>query len=272
MRKAYFNSPIDEQRRTATRLLIANLSLPAFCYNYKIDRKVLIAVMSGAKPFSDSLWDEICTRTGYISSQDSDLKAMPRLRSDMGRLQILDEFLGDETIFQASTRLKIPSGMLYQYFTGTESLDPRQAMKLALILGLDENYFETAPMTRLHALQSITIQYAHRQPKKVVSEAISVFRIQKLRALVGHFDVSDFSEAFGLDGRRIYGVLVAGLRMGRPLCLQIQKALRLQKGFFDTPFSEHDIEEIQSVHNEMKQWPITKQLRASLSRARDFLP
>ena len=272
MKKVFYNSTTDEHRRDVTRSLIGDLSLPAFAYNFKIDRKILVSTMAGAKPFSDSLWEEICSKTGIAASGDDFYQSPLKLRTNMERMQLLDEYLGEQSVEEAATRLSIDPHLIFKYFTYTENLNARHAMKLAALLGLAENYFEVTAILAKKQPAPGAQGYRHRQPARRENRAITDQRAAKLRALIDDFNLNEFCRAFELDSRRVYGVINSGLRMDREMCTQISRSLHLKDDFFDTPITELDLKEIQSVHKEMEAWPLILQIRAIQKKAKGLKP
>jgi len=263
MKKVSHQSAIDEQRRQVTRLLMGDLSVPAFSYDFRIDRKTLIAVMAGSKPYTDKLWDEVCSKTGW---QSEGVQA-PRLRTNMERIHLLDAWLGSDSVEQAAARHRIDPSLIYRYFVRAANLNARHAMGLAVALQLPENYFEVTPISPDASIKQSTYAYSHRHPPGGVDKDVLKNRSEKLRALVGHFNIHQFCRAFKLESRLIHAVLIGGTQMSRGLCREVAQALSLQSDFFDQPISDHDRLEILSVQNEASLWPLIEQLRLMRQRA-----
>ncbi|MDT8924736.1 hypothetical protein RBE51_18240 [Pseudomonas taiwanensis] len=263
MKKAYNQSVVDEQRCKLTRLLIGDLSVPAFCYDFKLDRKVLIPVMAGSKPYTDRLWDEVCSKTGLPSEGSQ----VPKLRTNMERIHLLDEWLGSDSVEHAAARHGVDPSLIYRYFIHAANLDARHARKLAVALQLPENYFEITPLSSIAPIKQSTYDYSHRHPPGGIDKDLLKNRSNKLKALIGHHNIHEFCRAFNLDSRLIHAVLFDGTQMNRMLCRDVTHALSLQSDFFDKPICDLDHLEILSVQDELKRWPLTEQLRILRQKA-----
>lgn len=261
MRKGAYHSERDENRRKMTRALMGSKSLPAFSFDYRVDRKTLIAVMNGSKPFTDAVWSEICDRTGMPVDGGLEQATTYKPRTEMERIQVLDELIGGESVEQYCDKKDISPSYVHQFFSRSEHLDVRHAMKLADMLGLPKNYFEITPILNPENIQRSPQDYKHRIPQKYVSEKTLANRVKKLRLLVGKCELDVFCQVFNVDQRRLHGVLHEGLSMDKSFCRKIAKSLKLTPDFFDNPVSDIDTQDIESVKRELESWPAIAQLR-----------
>jgi hypothetical protein len=253
------NLKTDQSRREKLKRLMGQDSAPAFAYKFMLNRKQFLSFLDEQTATSDNFWIQIQEKTGlppafFDDTTPPDLAlqiAQGALRTDEDRLYLLDALIGDEKISDFAQRHGVTVGSIRRFFIPGNDFNLRHATHLAEKLGLESDYFLTAPIKNPEDVRPKGVIYEHRVRATKDPEQVSAVRLEKLNALLAGQSIFDFCRYYRLDYQLISRLTSGSLSMTRVHANSVCKALTLQPSFFDRPMTELDQSEILSVQQEL---------------------